>query len=202
MNSEGPGSITSAPWWHITNAKGLLRFKQSCRKNRRFYFLFFVCLFFLFWSKDASKLVFTVVHVCAERSIRKQEAAAMLGNGDDFHLGDEVIVAMLSLRFVGDDDGWFLCLHSDLFSQLSRGKEKRKKKTPAISLSCRKSLNSGYPAHQNRFCTADELVNMFECVLARSQRRGSKQTLTWASRTCPLSPFTHSQSWPNGIPLT
>lgn len=45
----------------------------------------------------------------AERSIRKQEAAAMLGNGDDFHLGDEVIVAMLSLRLlVMMTDGFFV----------------------------------------------------------------------------------------------
>lgn len=30
-------------------------------------------------------------------NVRKQEAALMLGNGDDFHLGDAVIVATLSV---------------------------------------------------------------------------------------------------------
>lgn len=42
------------------------------------------------------------VCVCdaAVASIRKQEAALMLGNGDDFHLGDAVIVAVLSVLLV------------------------------------------------------------------------------------------------------
>lgn len=42
------------------------------------------------------------VCVCdaAVASIRKQEAALMLGNGDDFHLGDAVIVAVLSVPLV------------------------------------------------------------------------------------------------------
>lgn len=33
-------------------------------------------------------------------SVRKQEAALMLGNGDDFHLGDAVIVTVLSVLLV------------------------------------------------------------------------------------------------------
>ena len=35
--------------------------------------------------------------VCVCVQCRKQEAALMLGNGDDFHLGDAVIVAALSV---------------------------------------------------------------------------------------------------------
>lgn len=47
----------------------------------------------------------------AARSIRKQEAALMLGNGDDFHLGDEVIVVVLSLPLVAPmTDGFFVSI--------------------------------------------------------------------------------------------
>lgn len=47
----------------------------------------------------------------AARSIRKQEAALMLGNGDDFHLGDAVIVAVLSvLLVVLMTDGFFVSI--------------------------------------------------------------------------------------------
>ena len=54
------------------------------------------------------------------------------------------------------------------------------------------------------FCRAmgEKLESVLECILAKSLRSRSKPTLTRVSRTCPLSPFTHTQSWPNGIPLT
>lgn len=43
--------------------------------------------------------------------IRKQEAALMLGNGDDFHLGDAVIVAVLSVLLVMPmTDGFFVSI--------------------------------------------------------------------------------------------
>ncbi len=47
----------------------------------------------------------------AARSVRKQEAALMLGNGDDFHLGDAVIVAVLSVLLVMlMTDGFFVSI--------------------------------------------------------------------------------------------
>ncbi len=47
----------------------------------------------------------------AARSIRKQEAALMLCNGDDFHLGDAVIVAVLSVLLVMlMTDGFFVSI--------------------------------------------------------------------------------------------
>lgn len=51
------------------------------------------------------------VFVCdaAARSIRKQEAALMLGNGEDFHLEDALIVAVLSVLLVMlMTDGFFV----------------------------------------------------------------------------------------------
>lgn len=45
----------------------------------------------------------------AARSIRKQEAALMLGNGEDFHQEDAVIVAVLSvLLAMMMTDGFFV----------------------------------------------------------------------------------------------
>lgn len=47
----------------------------------------------------------------AARSIRRQEAAFMLGNGDDFHLGDAAIVAELSvLLVILMTDGFFVSI--------------------------------------------------------------------------------------------
>lgn len=60
-----------------------------------------------------------LVRDTAARSIRKQEAALMLGNGDDFHLGDAVDSGRAISAISNADDRWFLCLYSDLFSQLS-----------------------------------------------------------------------------------
>lgn len=58
------------------------------------------------------------------RSIRKQEAALMLGNGDDFHLGDAVIVAVLSVLLVMlMTDGFFVSIQIYFHSR------QRKKKT-------------------------------------------------------------------------
>lgn len=53
------------------------------------------------------------VFVCdaAVRYIRKQEAALMLGNSDDFHLGDAVIVPVLSvLLAMLMTDGFFVSI--------------------------------------------------------------------------------------------
>lgn len=47
----------------------------------------------------------------AARSISRQEAALMLGNGDDFHLGDGAIVAVLSVLLVMlMTDGFFVSI--------------------------------------------------------------------------------------------
>lgn len=46
----------------------------------------------------------------------------MLGNGDDFHLGDAVDSGRAIGAISDADDRWLLCLYSDLFSQLSREK--------------------------------------------------------------------------------
>lgn len=47
----------------------------------------------------------------AARSIRRQEAALMLGNGDDFHLEDAAIVAELSvLLVILMTDGFFVSI--------------------------------------------------------------------------------------------
>lgn len=54
-----------------------------------------------------------IVFMCdaAARSIRRQEAALMLGNGDDFHLGDAAIVAVLSVLLVMlMTDGFFVSI--------------------------------------------------------------------------------------------
>lgn len=51
----------------------------------------------------------------AVASVRKQEAALMLGNGDDFHQGDAVIVTVLSVLLVMlMTNGSFVSI-SDLF---------------------------------------------------------------------------------------
>lgn len=52
-----------------------------------------------------------VCDAAAARSIRKQEASLMLGNRDDFHLGDAAIVAMLSVLLVMlMTDGFFVSI--------------------------------------------------------------------------------------------
>lgn len=48
-------------------------------------------------------------------SVRKQEAALMLGNGDDFHQGDAVIVTVLSVLLVMLMTNGSFVLISDLF---------------------------------------------------------------------------------------
>lgn len=56
--------------------------------------------------------------------IRKQEAALMLGNGDDFHLGDAVIVAVLSVLLVMPmTDGFFVSIR--IYFRSRQRKEKK-----------------------------------------------------------------------------
>lgn len=64
--------------------------------------------------------------VCVQ--CRKQEAALMLGNGDDFHLGDAVIVAVLLAMLM--TNGPFVSIQI-YFRRWPRG-EGKKKKAPQV----------------------------------------------------------------------
>lgn len=59
---------------------------------------------------------------CDAAARKHQETALMLGNGDDFHLRDAVIVAVLSVLLVMlMTDGFFVSIQI-YFSQLSKKK--------------------------------------------------------------------------------
>lgn len=77
----------------------------------------------------------------AVTSIRKQEAAAMLGNRADFHLGDAVIVAVLSVLLVMlMTDGFFVSIQIYFHSC-----QRKKKNTLSTSLPGTNSLNRNNP---------------------------------------------------------
>lgn len=83
---------------------------------------------------DAAVAAATAAAV-ATRSIRKQEAALMLGNGDDFHLGDAdaVIVAVLSVLLVMlMTDGFFVSIQI-YFHRCQRGKNTQSTLLPSTN---------------------------------------------------------------------
>lgn len=87
------------------------------------------------------------VCVCdaAVASIRKQEAALMLGNGDDFHLGDAVIVAVLSVLLVTlMTNGSFVSIQI-YFHSRQRQKNPQKNITASTSLASTNSLKLNNP---------------------------------------------------------
>lgn len=123
----------------------------------------------------------------AVTSIRKQEAAAMLGNRADFHLGDAVIVAVLSVLLVMlMTDGFFVSIQIYFHSC------QRKKKHTEYIITRHKQPESKQPTDMSvkRFCTEDLWLKIMENVfLAESPlQSGSKQTLTWVSENVPSLP--------------
>lgn len=134
MNSEGPGSITSARWRHITNAKGALCLEPSPKKNKTFSACFGSRKRSAKWPNAFKKYVFAEwarrrpsVFVCdaALVCVRKQEAALMLGNRVDFHLGDTVIAAALSALLVMlETNGSFVSIQ--IYFQSRHRKKKQK----------------------------------------------------------------------------
>lgn len=61
-------------------------------------------------------------------NVRKQEAALMLGNGDDFHLGDAVIVATLSVLLeMLMTNGPFVSIQIYFHSRHKGGKKRQRK---------------------------------------------------------------------------
>lgn len=141
---------------------------------------------FAHWVKTAMTVF---AYGAAVRSIRKQEAAVMFGNGEDFHLEDAVIVAMLSVLLVMlMTDGFFVS------TQIYFHSCQRKNTHWVHHYQVQTAWNETTPDMTVKLFAALHVKEQTygwkrENVLAKIARSGSKQTLTWVSENVPSLPI-------------